>query len=251
MSDPFDSLRARDMGDEPDLGAIKARARGIDRRRRVVQSAGAAAIVALALVGVFVRMNADDPGMDLAQPELRTSAPSPSLVAGAESGASRSGGAAGVSEPDAAEKAGGQGAAARGPVGVTAGSAASDASAAPLRATVEVEDLTQPHSVRFTLKVCNDSGSTVERDFGNAKRYDFEVSRDGKKVWRWSDGRSFAQVVGRERFEPGACRSWSEEWDGRDSRGMLAPTGSYRVVGELATPDGPRSKPTDFCLDIC
>lgn len=249
MSDPFDSLRARDMGDEPDLEAIKARARGIDRRRRVVQSAGAAAIVALALVGVLVRTGGDDPGTDLAQPELRTSAPSPSAVAGADSG-SRSG-AVRVAEPEAARTAGGQGAAAAGPSAAKAGSATSSDAAAPLSASVTVEDLAQPHSVRFTLKVCNDSGSAVEREFGNAMRYDFEVSRDGEKVWRWSEGRSFAQVVGTERFEPGACKTWSEEWNGRDSSGMLAPTGSYRVVGELATPDGPRSKPKDFCLDIC
>src|SRR3989442_1044188 len=55
MSDPFDALRSSVRGASGDVGAIKARARRIDRRRRVALSSSAVVIAGIAVAGVLLR----------------------------------------------------------------------------------------------------------------------------------------------------------------------------------------------------
>src|SRR5438309_5436011 len=55
MSDPFDVLRGSARRGAPDVGAIRSRARRIERRRRVAISSAAIVIVAVAVGGVLLR----------------------------------------------------------------------------------------------------------------------------------------------------------------------------------------------------
>jgi len=91
---------------------------------------------------------------------------------------------------------------------------------APTAATPVVLELTGP----------NDGRATLILDFPDGQRFDFEViSEDGTVVWRWAEGRFFAQVLGRETLEPGASLLWT----GRIEAGL--PAGVYRVIATLTT----------------
>ena len=84
--------------------------------------------------------------------------------------------------------------------------------------------------VVLELTGTNDGQTTLVLDFPDGQRYDFEViSEDGAVVWRWAEGRFFAQVLGRETLEPGA----SQRWTGRIEAGL--PAGVYRVIATLTT----------------
>lgn len=84
--------------------------------------------------------------------------------------------------------------------------------------------------VVLELTGTNDGQTTLVLDFPDGQRYDFEViSEDGAVVWHWAEGRFFAQVLGRERLEPGA----SLRWTGRIEAGL--PAGVYRVIATLTT----------------
>ncbi len=84
--------------------------------------------------------------------------------------------------------------------------------------------------VVLELTGTNDGQATLILDFPDAQRYDFEViSEDGAVVWRWAEGRFFAQVLGRETLEPGASLRWSASIEA----GL--PAGVYRVLATLTT----------------
>jgi hypothetical protein len=116
---------------------------------------------------------------------------------------------------------------------------------------VNDEMLGPRRGVGFTLRACNKTTETIEKTFSSGQRYDFEVSRNGDRVWRWSDGQVFTQVYGQETWEPGQCKSYSEFWDGTDSSGAPAPPGKYEAVGVLTSSPPLRSAAKSFCLDTC
>lgn len=241
MSDPLDRLRAEDAGGgAPDVEVIKARARRIERRRYAALGTGAAAIAIVAVVGIVISTGPDAPTSRLAQQEDARETPAAQETATAELRAS--GTAAGRSAETEADTATSP---------AMGGATSGQAETASLQATLEVSDGPEPHRVDFTLKVCNRSASTVERTFDDAQRYDFDVSRDGELVWRWSDDQVFAQVVGRESWEPGKCKTWTETWNGTNRSGMPAPTGNYEAVGVLTTSPPLRTDAHSFCLDVC
>jgi hypothetical protein len=110
---------------------------------------------------------------------------------------------------------------------------------------------THVHGARFTLSACNETDQTIERDFGDAQRYDFEVSRDKKVVWRWSNGKAFAQMFGTERWKPDECKKYSADWNGTDNSGAPAGPGTYQATGILTSQPEQRTQPKDVCLDVC
>jgi hypothetical protein len=88
--------------------------------------------------------------------------------------------------------------------------------------------------IRMILTVRNDGRAPVTLAFPTSQRYDFQVmDEDGGVLWRWSDGRAFAQVPGEEHLQPGESLSWLATFDG-----ALAP-GEYAVEGGLPGPLAP------------
>ena len=75
-------------------------------------------------------------------------------------------------------------------------------------------EVTVGEGVSFRFTVSNGTGSPVELTFRDAGRADFAVRRDGdeEEVWRWSEGRMFAQSVGHARLEPGEEAVFEEAW---------------------------------------
>jgi hypothetical protein len=259
MSDPFERL-VRSGGAEvaPDLDAIRLRAHRLRRRRQTgLASAGAAAMAIIAVVGVLLTTG---PGEEKASRSLadavqETDAPARAPAVGnvtvdeGQSKASRTVGgsaatAGGTVQPGSAPAAEGE---------TTSGdSAALGAARAPeqteLEATLAVEDQMLGRGKTFTLKVCNVTSGTVSREFSSSQRYDFEVSKDDKLVWRWSDGQMFSQVIGSESWKPKECKSWSENWDASTSDGGRAPAGDYVAVGILKAQPELRTSPKAFSV---
>jgi hypothetical protein len=71
---------------------------------------------------------------------------------------------------------------------------------------------TSPDSVRFHLQVTNVSAAPVVLSFATGQRADFWVDRDGRTIWRWSEGRMWTQAMGADTLATGATRTFSASW---------------------------------------
>ena len=87
------------------------------------------------------------------------------------------------------------------------------------------------------LIVFNRTPEKLTFHFKDAQRYDFVIEDgEGKVVWRWSNGRMFAQVLGEETLGPDrADVVYTETY-----AGPLEP-GDYKVIGILVAQDRPLS----------
>ena len=57
--------------------------------------------------------------------------------------------------------------------------------------------------IMLTLRVINDTSKPVSLSFPTAQRFDLLMqNHQGREVWRWSAGRFFAQVLGKEVLKP-------------------------------------------------
>ena len=89
-------------------------------------------------------------------------------------------------------------------------------------------------TVDVELRVVNAGGDEVVVGFSSGMRYDVVVERDGTELWRWSEGRAFAQMLGEETIPPrGGALAYRVR--------VPAPSapGRYRVVATLASYDRP------------
>lgn len=71
----------------------------------------------------------------------------------------------------------------------------------------------------------------VTLHYVTGQRFDFEVLREGRVVWRWSAGRAFPQMTGRVTLQPGESQNFNIVWDQRDNNGNLVPPGDYTIRG--------------------
>lgn len=85
------------------------------------------------------------------------------------------------------------------------------------------------------LTVRNTSESAVRVPQATGQRYEFEVWRDGRLVWRWSQGRAFTQSLTTLLVPAGAAITYKEVWNLRNSGGMRVPAGKYDVRAYLPT----------------
>jgi hypothetical protein len=253
MSDPLERLRGTPSGGGPDVDAIRSRARRIERRRYMALGGGAVAIALVAIAGVLIGVGPNERSRNLAESRDREASASPMATSGAEQRTAGTAATRAAPAGGAFSAATGGKAASPQPAGAPSSEsalAAQDRSGnAELTLTLTVNETLA--GADLTLRVCNKTTETIEKTFSTAQRYDFEVSRDGDRVWRWSDGRVFAQVYGQETWEPDQCKSYSESWDGRDSEGNPTGPGEYQAVGVLSSSPPLRSAPKSFCRGAC
>jgi hypothetical protein len=77
----------------------------------------------------------------------------------------------------------------------------------------------------------------VEFAFPTSQRFDFIVrDAQNREVLRWSDGRTFLQVSGRETLDKQSCR-YSADIVLRSREGKLLLDGFYSLAGYLTTQD--------------
>lgn len=102
----------------------------------------------------------------------------------------------------------------------------------------------------LVLEAHNAGETPLALEFATARTHDFAVlDSQGLEVWRWSQGRLFAQALAEIELAPGETRRFAASWDKRDASGTLAQPGRYQVLGTLAcSPSPPPVGPLD--LDI-
>lgn len=91
-------------------------------------------------------------------------------------------------------------------------------------------DVAVEGAVRFELTVVNAGDGAVSLTFRDGGTADFVVLDGDREVWRWSDGRAFAQVVRTVDLASGEQFTAEGEWTDP------AP-GEYEAVGELRAAD--------------
>jgi hypothetical protein len=91
--------------------------------------------------------------------------------------------------------------------------------------------------IKMILKVFNYTEEDVTFYFNTSQRYDFIIEDEaGNEIWRWSEGRMFAQMLGEEILGP----SNSEVIYTAEYRNKLSP-GYYKVTGVFIAQDRPMS----------
>ena len=90
-------------------------------------------------------------------------------------------------------------------------------------------------SVELELTVKNSSARAVRIPFATQQKYDFEVWRDNRLVWRWSQGKQFAQSITAVVLQPGGTATYRTNWELRNNAGMYVPAGRYQVRAFLRT----------------
>lgn len=83
-------------------------------------------------------------------------------------------------------------------------------------------------AVTFTFTVTNTGPDAVELQFADAAEADVAVTDEGREVWRYTEGRMFAQVVSEKRLAADEAETYEFEWSDPES-------GEYAAVAELRT----------------
>lgn len=102
-------------------------------------------------------------------------------------------------------------------------------------------EVTVGDGVRFRLTVVNAGDTPVEVTFQDACRADFLVYDDGEQIWRYSDGRAFAQELTNADFQPGETATFEESWPNPTS-------GDYTAEGTLRIRERDISARTPFSV---
>jgi hypothetical protein len=90
-------------------------------------------------------------------------------------------------------------------------------------------------TARVALVIQNNSESPVTFQFSTAQRFDFAVlETSGKEISRWSEGRTFAQVLGQEVLRDGSL-VYAAEIQLKTRDGKPLPPGFYALTGRLTT----------------
>jgi len=86
------------------------------------------------------------------------------------------------------------------------------------------------------LTVFNHSAIPATFNFTSSQRYDFEIYYEGERVWRWSENRSFLDVMGQITLVPGQSLVYKENFKLakiEDGRKVPIPEGDYTLKGRL------------------
>lgn len=73
-------------------------------------------------------------------------------------------------------------------------------------------EVTVGDDVHFGFTVANAGDTPIELTFQDACRADFAVIHDERVVWRYSDDRSFAQVLSTADLQPGEAARFEAVW---------------------------------------
>ena len=143
-----------------------------------------------------------------------------------------------------------------GPLPAGAGGEAGDAGVRALDVRLELLDaggaerraFRTAESITLRITLAN-SGATAQRlEFSSARTHDAIVrAAGGREVWRWSQGRMFAQMLSELILAPGESRELTLRWDPTGSEGG-AP-GDYVAVALIPVLGAPiQSAPVAFSI---
>ncbi|WP_436347746.1 BsuPI-related putative proteinase inhibitor [Natronorubrum sp. FCH18a] len=95
--------------------------------------------------------------------------------------------------------------------------------------------------VTFAFTVTNRGSEPVDLQFSDACKAEFVVTEDGREVWRFSEGRMFAQMLSTDRLESGETATYEGEW-------MSPQPGGYIARAELRARERACEARTDFAV---
>lgn len=93
--------------------------------------------------------------------------------------------------------------------------------------------------VDFTFTVRNEGEDPIELQFSDAQQVDFAVYDGDEEIWRYSDGKMFAQVLTAETLDPDDALSFDSVWEN-------PPDGTFEVVGTLEAKNADCSDRVEF-----
>ena len=101
----------------------------------------------------------------------------------------------------------------------------------------------------FTLVARNAGTTPVSLTFSSAQRFDLVIlEASGREIWRWSQGKVFAQVMGTQTLAPGETISFDAQWDQRDAAGKAVPPGNYTARAWLTARGVPQQAQAPFTV---
>ena len=101
-----------------------------------------------------------------------------------------------------------------------------------LEGTIDVS--TTDDGVTFTYTVHNDGSEPVRMEFPNAGMADVAVfDENGSEIWRYSDGRMYAQVITSDEIEPDGHRQYEMTWEDPEAGEFIA-AAELRATTETA-----------------
>ncbi|THE64393.1 hypothetical protein D8Y22_13355 [Salinadaptatus halalkaliphilus] len=81
-------------------------------------------------------------------------------------------------------------------------------------------------TVEFAFTVRNEGSEPVEINFSDSGKTEFVVRDEKREIWRFTDGRMFAQLLSTDRLEAGETTTYEGEWENPRP-------GEYTAVAEL------------------
>ncbi|QLK25573.1 BsuPI-related putative proteinase inhibitor [Natrinema zhouii] len=110
-----------------------------------------------------------------------------------------------------------------------------------LEGTLETAGGDAGDAVLFVFTVTNAGDETVELEFTDACTAEFVLTADGAEVWRFSEGRVFAQVISSDTLAPGESTTYEAEWSDPQP-------GTYTAIAELRATDESCEARTDVSV---
>lgn len=93
-------------------------------------------------------------------------------------------------------------------------------------------DFGRGEPIMLELRVTNLTSDTQTTRYPTSQTYEFAVKGPSdERVWSWSSGKSFAQVVTELHFAPHETREFTEVWEQTDDAGKLVAPGDYTAWG--------------------
>ncbi len=100
--------------------------------------------------------------------------------------------------------------------------------------TVDRASYKQGEPVSLRLMARNDSAEAIDLQFLSSQQHDFVVKDgDGQVVWRWSNGRAFAQAIVERTLKPGEQLSSTASWNQRTNKKNLVEPGPYKIEAKF------------------
>ena len=88
------------------------------------------------------------------------------------------------------------------------------------------DDGSRPGEAAFAFTVTNAGSESVELQFSDMCKAEFVVRDGDREVWRFTEGRMFAQMLSREALAPGESSTYEAEWE-------RPRPGEYTAIAEL------------------
>jgi len=99
-------------------------------------------------------------------------------------------------------------------------------------AGTEMDAVVRGEPVTLRLVLHNRGSAPRQLQCPSARTYDVRiVAPGGREIWRWSQGRMFAQMVTDIVVGSGESREFRATWDQKSNEGAAVPPGRYEAEG--------------------